>query len=332
MHPQATMTDPRIRPTVLIAALLALSLGCAPAMTASERYRERESAHVRMVFARIDEQNRTEKKTAAWLAASYASVGIRNIRDISPQEYASYGRYVPNGDVYLIVHPGYFPYFDKWDIPRPPADYSGGYPAQNTMERVTADLPKGDVIYRSAREQEKVLRDFLEFQSLEQGLVVLILPRDYQKNTTYGQVAGYDEYARYLNELTNGAGNIVYIESDTHYSGKLRDDDLRVLLHFLKAVGARTLHLGGSFMGRCLDGFYGSLRTSMFSQDLSFVLELTAFSPTDMKADKVSLLTSAGTLSIERVENYFRKFAYMPATEQWLPWNRLSLYDLNEIR
>ena len=326
------MIATRIRSNAVIAALLALCIGCAPALTTSEKFRERESARIRAVFAQIDETNRTEKKSTPWLTTAYASVGIRNIRDIPPQEYASYGRYVRNGEVYLIVHPGYFPYFDTWDISRPPADYSGGYPAQNTMERVTADLPKGEAIYRSAREQEKVLRDFLEFQSLEQGLVVLILPRDYKKNVTYGQVAGYDEYARYLNELTNAAGNIVFIESDTHFSGKLRDDDLRVLLHFLKASGVRTLLLGGNFMGRCLDGLYGSLKTTMFSQDLFFVLELTAFSPTDMKADRVSLLTGAGTLSIERVENYFRKFAYISASEQWLPWRRLSLYDIDHIR
>lgn len=326
------MIAPRRYPRPAIIAFLALCIGCTPVLTPAPQIDDREAARVRTVFARIDERNRTEKKSASWLAAAYASVGIRNIHDIPPQEYASYGRYVRNGKVYFIVHPGYFPYFDTWNIPRPPAEYSGGYPAQNTMERVTADLPRGETVYRSARTQEKVLRDFLEFQSMEQGLVVLILPREYLKNVTYGQVGGYDEYARYLNELTNAAGSIVFIESDTHFSGKLRDEDLRVLLPFLRAVGAETLLLGGSFMGRCLDGFHDSLRTTMFSPDLYFVLELTSFSPTDIKADRVSLLNRAGTLDIERVESYFRKFAYDSATDQWLRWTRLSLYDIDQIR
>lgn len=282
--------------------------------------------HVREVFARIDEQNRTVKKSDAWLREAYGSVGIKRLGDIPAGDYAGYGRYVQNGEVYLIVHPGYFPFFDVWDVTPVTTDYSVGYPKKNIAERVTENLAAENIAYRVAREQERILRDFLEFMSHEQRLVVLVLPRSYRDHLTYGYVDGHDEYARYLNELTNGADNIIWIESDTHNSGYLLDGDLAMLTAFLDQTGATTLLLGGGFLGKCLDNFYGSLRKHYSYDAISYVTEITAFSPADMVTDRASLITTGGKLKYRGLRKYFESVAFNRTTNERLRWSVLDLY------
>jgi hypothetical protein len=322
-----------VRRPSLIILLLAVGAGaCAPAAPQASRPDDPERARIKKVFAAIDERNATVKKSAAWLAEAYRGLGIRDINVIPPEDYAAYRRFAVNGEVYIIVHPGYFPFFDKWDIPRPPADYSGGYPALNVMERVTADLPPKDVVYRVAREQERITRDFIEFMSEEKRLVVLILPRDYAKNVSYGAVPGYDEYARYLNELTNRGESVVFTESITHDNGQMNDEDLEVLVRFLEAVGTQRTFLGGGFLGKCLDGFFGSLRTRVPFEHIYYVPELTAYSPADMVTDRVNLLTKTGRLSISGMRKYFQSVAYNRSTGEKLRWKFLPLYQVYQNR
>jgi len=313
--------------------LVAITAGaCAPAVQPPPPMSGQESARIKKVFAEIDARNATVKNTEAWLREAYAGIGIRKINDIPPDEYVRYRPYAVNGEVYIIVHPGYFPFFDMWDIPRLPADYSRGYPSQNLMERVTADLPKKEVVYRVAREQERIARDFIEFMSVEKRLVILVLPRDYKENVTYGAVPGYDEYSRYLNELTNRGDSIVYVESIAHNDGQMNEDDLAVLVRFLQAVNGRTVMLGGGFLGKCLDGFFGSIRTVMTYESIYYIPELTAYSPADMVTDRVNLLTESGRLSIRGMRKYFQSVAFNRTTGERLQWKFLPAYQVYQNR
>lgn len=318
--------------TLRLILLLLPVFACAPAAQQSARPADEKTTHVKKVFANIDERNRTVKKSEGWLRDAYSGIGIRNVHDIPPAERERYRTYAVNGDVYIIVHPGYFPFFDKWDIAIPRGDYSQGFPSQNLIERVTADLPREDVVHRVAREQERIERDFIEFMSDEKKLVILVLPRDYRDTVSYGPVPGYDEYARYINELTNRGESIVFVESITHNDGKMREDDLDVLLQFLHAVNAKTIYLGGGFLGKCLDGFFGSLRTVIPFENIYYVPELTAFSPADMVTDRVNLLTKSGKLSISGMRKYFQSVAYNRSTGERLKWRFLSTYPVNQNR
>lgn len=309
-----------------------IACGCASTAQTAVPRSEQEIARIKETFASIDEQNRTVKKSEAWLRDAYAGIGIRRIHDIPPDEHARYRTYAMNNEVYVIVHPGYFPFFDKWEIPIPPADYSNGYPSRNLVERVTADLPQEDIAYRVAREQERIERDFIEFMSVQKRLVILVLPRDYKNTATYGAMPGADEYARYINELTNRGESIVYLESIAHNDGEVRSDDLAVLMQFLKAVEAKTIYLGGGFLGKCLDGFYGSLRTVFMPSEIYYVPEITAFSPVGMVTDRVKLLTDSGKLSMKGMQKYFRSVAFNRSTGERLRWKSLPLYPVYQNR
>jgi hypothetical protein len=291
-----------------------------------------DSAGVKRVFSGIADRNRSYEQSDAWLRDAYQGLRIKNLHDIPPEEFSRYHPYTAGGEAYVIVHPGYFPFFDQGDIPRPRADYARGLPRENLVDRITADLSAADAAYRSAREQERIVRDFIEFMAAEGRLVILVLPRDYRDHVTYNAVPGYDEYARYLNELSNEADNVVFLESSAYDQGSLRPEDLDVLVRFLKASGARTVMLGGGFIGKCLDGFYKTLRVVMLPGHLFYVPELTQFSPADMKRDRESLLANDGRIDRNKLYRYFHAFAYDPVTEDTLPWKPLPFYDIEHYR
>ena len=314
---------------LLLVVLLAMA--CAPAQTVIPLIPlppERASE----VFAGIDLQNRTVKKSAAWLREAYRAIAIRRLSDIPPAEYARYRRYVKDASVYVIVHPGYFPFFDEWNLTPIATDYTAGFPQRNVAERLSDAIDSLAIAYQIAREQERITRDFIEFMSAEKRLTVLLLPRDYRDHLTYGYVAGYDEFARYINELTNQADNIVYLESDGDQNGYLRDDDLAMLGAFLDAAGVRTLMLGGGFLGKCLDNLSGSLRKRYRHEDIWYVAEITAFSPYDVVADRGRLLTFWGHLRFENVRDYYTSIPVNRTTSERLRWASIPLYAIDRVR
>lgn len=324
---------PAARLPLLICALsLLLAGGCISLHAPPVELSMQDRARVKGLFAEIDEQNRSGERSDDWLRDAYREVHLKNLRDVPAEEFGRYRRFARSGDAYVIVHPGYFPFFDVWDIPRPPYDYAAGMPKANLVDRVTAGIPAGDIVYRTAREQERIVRDFIEYMAAEGRLVVLVLPRDYRSHVTYGAVPGYDEYARYLNEMSNGAENIVYIESAAYDRGQLLPEDLDVLIRFLRASGARSVMVGGGFIGKCQSGFTQTLADVMLPGFLFTVPELTQFAPADMKRDKVNILKDDGRISREQLYQYFRTFAYDEVTEEWLPWKTLPFYDIEGYR
>lgn len=313
---------------------MVLVMACAPAaQTRKTRFPPEERDRIKKIFATIDERNRTEKRSGAWLQSAYVSIGIRNLNDIPASDYASYGRYVTDGEVYIVVHPGYFPLFDKWHIP-PPADVrENSFPELNLPDRLTVNLPSDNIPYRVAREQNRILRDFLEFMSEEDKLVVLILPRDYKNNLTYGYQPGRDEYARFINEITNRSESIVYIESDTATSGYLIDKDLDVLANFLDAAGVKTIKLGGGFLAKCLDNFYGSIRNKFAYEAIAYVPEITAISPAeDMVTNEVALLDKEGRINMKAIRKYISTVAYNRANGERIRTQNFTLYPIYQNR
>lgn len=320
------------RPLIILGLLLLLLPGCAPPRLSGPVLSADDADRVKRIFADIDEQNSTVKKSDTWLRDAYAAVRIKRLNDIPPADYARYRRFVENGSVYIIVHPAYYPYFDIWNIPRPAPDYREGLPAKNIMERIRDGISPAQYAYRATHEQERIVRDFLEYISYDKKLAILVLPRDHRTHATYGQQDGYDEYARYINEMTNRSENIIYLESASFDKGQLRQEDRELLLQFFKDTGVRTVLLGGGFMGRCLDGFYGTLRTLMFSRNIVRIPELTVFSPTDLARDRRNLLTETGRISPQALMGYFREFAYDEDTEELHAWQAFPLYPVYDNR
>lgn len=316
-----------------LCALLAVTAAsaCTPARTAlpaSSGPRDR----VRAIFAEIDMRNRTVKRSDAWLREAYRTVAGRSLRGIPTADYGRYRRFARDGKAYIIVHPAYFPFFDEWTMTPVATDYGSGLPRKNLVERVSDLLRPTDVAYQVALQQERVIRDFIEFMSVEKHLTILVLPRDYRDHLTYSRTEGYDEYARYLNELTNGAENIITVQSDGHDNGFLRENDLAALGDFLDAAGVRQLLLGGGFLGTCLDNFAASLRRRYTHDQIWYVRDLTTISPSAVVADRSRFLSFWGVLRQQRLREYVVSIPFNRTTSEPLRWADLSLYAVSRDR
>jgi len=323
--------DKLARGSMAGAALLFLLTGC---MTGRAALPDgvRSEEQVQKAFAVIDARNRTVKRSKPWLSKAYRAITVDELGRVPQDRYADYGTYAPDGKAYIIVHPGYFPFFDAWSVTPITTDYSGGLPRKNVVERIADRLRPIDVAYQVTLQQERIIRDFIEFLSVEKRLLILILPRDYRRHLTYGLVPGYDEYARYLNELTNGAENILTLESDAPDNGFLRDADLDRLAALFDAAGVDSLLLGGGYLGTCLDNLTASLRKRYDHEQISFVTDLTMVSPAAVVSNRAQFLSFWGTLRPGPLREYLASVPANRTTSEPLRWADLSLYSVSRIR
>ncbi|MBI5635039.1 MAG: hypothetical protein HZA15_16340 [Nitrospirae bacterium] len=294
---------------------------------------QKESRRMKGVFQEIMERNGTLKKSPEWLREAHSSLKIRDLRSIPKESYKDFGQFLYNGNVYFIVHPGYYAYFHA-KHPLPQAEEIGGYPALNLVERLASDNTLGrDYNIMVMKEQERLIRNFLEFMSMEKKLVILVLPRNYRQHLLNGYADGRDEYARFINELTNMSPSILYIESETHDNGFLTRPDLELLQVFIDDTGAKKLMLGGGYLGKCLDNFYESVRLKYKYEDVSFVADITSVSPTDMVTDTVKLLVK-GRINYRAMWKYFKKsgFSSPDPEEETIRIKRLPYYKIFQMQ
>lgn len=299
------------RSFLFLILLLILVSGCAkttvavkPAATAEER--ERERVRVQNVFSKIDEQNRTRKRSPEYLKEAYQGIGIRKLNDIPRDRFTAYAGYLHKDQLLVVVHPGYYAFFQHTGQ-APAGETRDGYPVQNVVERLTADLRPDQKNFLIMREQERVLRDFLEFAAQEKKLVVVIVPGGYKDHMTVKPGSDRDEYARFLNDLTNRGESIVYLESATWSDGFLSPQELELFSSFVTAVGARRVVIGGGYIGMCLDNFYSSIaNTSVPRKNAAFAIDLTTASPLLDPPLGVELLDKDGRLDVNGLKQYFR--------------------------
>jgi len=65
--------------------------------------------------------------------------------------------------------------------------------------------PQGKTVMRLEQEQQRNEKNFLEYLTMDEKLVIVLLPRNYRTANSYTYRDSIDEYARYLNEIANGA-------------------------------------------------------------------------------------------------------------------------------
>ncbi|OGW28066.1 MAG: hypothetical protein A2X59_03165 [Nitrospirae bacterium GWC2_42_7] len=319
---------------IIIFLLLVFFTGCMPEVKTdipletpvkNKAERQQERLRIKEVFKEINETNKTLKKSPEWLTEAYSSIKIKKLNDILKEEYSSYSKYLHSSEVYIIVHPGYYAFIQNKQ-PLPLWEYAKGFPQNNVVERISENLSRDDISIKVMEEQEKVLRDFIEFMSKEKKLVILILPGDYKNHLSYGYVKGYDEYARYINELTNMSESVIYMESKEYNNGFLSDKDLEVLATFLNTAGAKTIKLGGGYIGKCLSNFYESIGTRYRNNDINFILEITTISPVDMGSESNRLLNKDGRINFKRVVQYYSMLGYSSKLADSIKLRRLSMY------
>jgi len=284
------------RSYLLLCLCIALITGCAPRQTArtvniitpvdtlATNLLEQKKGHIKQVIDAVEERNREVEKTPGWIDWAYQGLTIAKLNDISADRYEHYRKYVDNGSVYIFVHPSYYLFFHAQNprFVRGPDDLS------NSIVDIFLQNSPYNAVTQLEQEQQKNEKSFMEYLTTGEKLVILILPRDYLHSANYGYIHGPDEYARYLNGIANGASSILYIESASSSSGKLFADDLIPLLSFLKAVGARTVLIGGGYVGRCQREFYQYVTNFEFAGTYYLVPELSTFSPEDISEKTAS--------------------------------------------
>lgn len=264
---------------------------------------DQEAERIKKVFEDIYERNRTLEKSPVWLKEAYSSLKIKRLNDIPKEEFNTYKKYLYNRNIYIIVHPGFYTFFENKSIP-PPRETIEGFPLHNMTERFSFEIPSDAVNYKVMQEQGRLLEDFLELFSTEKRLVILLLPRDYKAHLSYGYTQGFDEYARYINGITNMSESVLYMESMAHDNGFMENGDLEMLTTFLKEIDTENILLGGGYLSKCIDNFYESIRTKFKDNEVFFVMELSAISPADMVTDSLNLLTKRGRINFSEVKKY----------------------------
>lgn len=272
--------------------------------------KEQEKARIRNILAGIHEKNRTVKKSPEWLGEAYSGLKIKRLNDIRREEYASYRQYVPAKEVYFIVHPGYYAFFDNKTV-LPQKDGKEPFPSGNLLERLAEALPMNHISMKVMMEQERLLRNFLEFMSVEKRLAILVLPADYRNHLGHGYTPGIDEYARYINEMTNMSESIIYMESQTFDSGYISPDDLKMLSDFLKEINASIISYGGGYVGKCLGEFSTSLMYKFRYNNVFFVPDLSSISPFEInEAAHGYLLADDGRVNANGVIKYYKDYGF----------------------
>jgi len=227
----------------------------------------------------IEERNGTLEDSQEWLREAYLGLNIKRLNDIPAKQYGEFGKFLYKGEAYIVLHPAFFVFFEN-DRKLSSKSDREAYPQKNIVERFFDKYYGYDYGMTVMKEQERLLRDFVEAASTEKRLLVLIVPKGYKSRLSYGYIEGLDEYARYLNEITNGSESVLYMETAEFEYGYMADSDMEVMKGFFGALGANRIIIGGSYVGRCLNHFYSSMRGRF--DNVYIAPEIAAVSPGDL--------------------------------------------------
>jgi|GEM_PF-1258237 len=233
------------------------------------------------IIEAVEKRNQTIEKDPEWIQWAYSGIGLKKLTSLPSEKYAQYARYLDNGMIYIVVHPAYYVFFHK-NVPvvrRGTEHY-----ASNMLDLFIKETPDNPVL-KVIQQQQIYERSFIEYISTEGKLLILILPKDYRKHPNYAYPIR-DEYARYINEITNASESVLYLESVSSSSGKLPADDLITLLSFINRTGAKSVLVGGGYVGRCQKEFYTEVMSYATAGNFFIAPEISVFSPEDISENR----------------------------------------------
>jgi hypothetical protein len=257
----------------------------------------------------IEERNRTIEDNQKWIKRSYSGLMVRRLSNISDREFKDYAKYLDNGVAYIIVHPAYFPFFHDFKrLSKAPED--GPYPTRNAVEKFLSLKPK-NAKFSVLQAQERRMRDFIEYKSTQEKLVIMVIPKNYYKFKGYIYRKGLDEYMRYLNEISNFSKSVVFVESKSPNKGYVTEEDSVRLMEFLLSLNTKAIYVGGGYVGRCLENFYSLLTEDYGKDDIYLVPELSDISPSELSDSMAkSILKRDGTLDAQTLTRLMKKDVY----------------------
>lgn len=261
------------------------------------------------ILRQIKERNLTIENNPKWIKRAYSGLLIRRLTNVSEKEFKDYRQYLDNGALYILVHPAYFSFFH---YPKRLLDNSKDKPLSkyNVVETLLGKKPK-DRKFAVMQAQERRTRDFIEFKSTEEKLIIVVVPKNYQKYPGYTYRKGLDEYMRYLNEVTNFSKSVLFVESRSPNRGYLTDEDAVRLMEFILSIAAEKVYIGGGYIGRCLEDFYALLIEDFGREGIYLVPELSDISPREVnKYLAKAILKQDGTLDKNAATQFMLKDAY----------------------
>ena len=231
------------------------------------------------ILREVETRNKEVEDEPAWIEKSYEGLMVRRLTNVSEREFPRFKKYLDNGSVYILVHPGFFSFFHyPIKLRRSDSDDVSEFNVVELLLKRRAKTAK----FALLQAQERRTRDFIEFKSVQKKLLIIVIPRNYQEYSGYTYRKSRDEYMRYLNEITNFSESVLFVESRSPNRGYLNDDDAIRLVEFILSVDAKTVYLGGSYVGRCLEDFYTLLTREYGNEGIYVVPELSDLSPREI--------------------------------------------------
>lgn len=263
-----------MRRLILFIPVVLLFCSCAASPLAQTGlYAAPQTGESEALLAEIRERNETIEQHPEWVSRATKDFMIRSLEDMSEAEYANYRAYLDEGAMYVIVHPAYYVFFQGRDP---------FYAGTNAVDAFIGERAYSTTA-RFLQEQERATRDFLEVTSTRKRLVVLVLPGNYRDYEGFVYRELPDEFARYINGVTNGSDSVLYVFSEKPNKGSLPAKTKERLTKFINAVQPTTILVGGGYVGRCESDFYKQLSGSTTSGEVMIAGELSVLSPEDVR-------------------------------------------------
>ena len=280
--------------TLIIPIILNLAVITAGCVTSSPQtsqvgvYYTGKTQNFDSVLQEITIRNSTIEKHPAWLVQARQDFMLKKLEEVPQSDYQRYAEYLDEGVLYIIVHPAYSVFFND----REPFD-SPENPVDAFLDETSFTREK-----RFLQEQERSLRDFLEITSTRKRLVVLVMPGNYREYQGFVYRDLPDEYARYVNSVTNSSESVLYLYSERPNRGNLSDASRKKLLAFIRSVNPKTVVMGGGYLGRCVEDTYRQLSASLDGREITVAAEITAISREDLKNLSVGDFLRDGKLDV----------------------------------
>ncbi len=234
------------------------------------------------ILKQVETRNKDVEDGPEWIERSYEGLMVRRLTNVSEREFPKYKKYLDNGSVYILVHPAFFSFFH---YPRKLRSSGPEVVSEFNIVELLLKRRAKSAEFALLQAQERRTRDFVEFKSAQKKLLIMVIPQNYQVYSGYTYRKDKDEYMRYLNEITNFSESVLFVESRSPNRGYLSDDDALRLVEFLLSVDAKTIYVGGSYIGRCLEDFYTLLTREYGSEGIYVVPELSDLSPREINGN-----------------------------------------------
>ncbi len=268
---------------------------------------DRDPVELNNIMNMIQERNAMVEDDPEWIKESYKGLMLRRLQNVSSKEYFSYRKFLDKGVAYVIVHPSFFSFFH---FPKKLKKNKGKISPLNVVEILLKRKPMNPE-FALLQAQERRMRDFIEFKSTEEKLIIIVVPRNYKQYPGYTYRKGRDEYMRYLNEVTNMSRSVVFVESESPNRGQLTPDDALGVMEFLLSVDAKSVYIGGAYIGRCLEDFYKMLTSEFGEEGIYLVPELSDVSPREINSNIArALLRTDGLIDREMATLMMKRDIY----------------------